>query len=156
MTEQAEVQSEVRGLLIPLKQGGLLVPNSTVAEIIDNRPPEDRPEGSPEWFLGNIMWRRRPLPVVSYERLTGHDFDEGGLRQRIMVCHGLNPDGPLFVGILSQGIPRLVRVSEENTTPDNEILPDNWPVLSRVNIGDDRAFVPDLPRLVSMVKEIQD
>ena len=48
--------TNLTGLLIPLADRTLLLPNVVVAELIPYRTPQVTP-GMPDWFLGQVAWR---------------------------------------------------------------------------------------------------
>jgi len=51
-------QRDIRGVLITVTQGRLLLPNASVAEVITYSEPE--PVGdAPEWLLGRVRVARR-------------------------------------------------------------------------------------------------
>ncbi|HBZ98965.1 MAG TPA: chemotaxis protein, partial [Pseudomonas sp.] len=54
------------GLLMPLADRMLLVPNVAVAELIPYRAPQ-AVQGMPAWFLGQVQWRDLSLPLLSFE-----------------------------------------------------------------------------------------
>ena len=58
------------GLLVPLADRTLLLPNVAVAELIPYRAPQVS-EGMPEWFLGQIAWRDLRLPLLSFSEKPG-------------------------------------------------------------------------------------
>lgn len=146
------VIGDIRGVLIPVGTEKLLLPNATVAEIISYRDPESTPEGAPNWLLGDIGWRQRTVPVVALENMFGGDY-QGYTRGRIAVCYSLLEDEEHpYLGVVSDGIPHLVRVREE----DIEVLPlsdadRELPVLARLRLKDEEALIPDLARLTEMV-----
>ena len=58
-------QRDIRGVLISVSQGRLLLPNASVAEVITFSEPE--PVGNaPDWMLGQIRWRGWRLPLLSF------------------------------------------------------------------------------------------
>jgi chemosensory pili system protein ChpC len=142
---------DIRGVLISIGGQRLLLPNATVAEIISYRDAEHAAaEGSPAWLLGDITWRQRKVPLLSLERLFGDGSDEYTyLRGRIVVCYSLLGDSERpYLGIISDGIPRLVRVGEEDIEP----LPlgeaeAGMPLLARLKLKGEEAIIPDIARL---------
>jgi len=140
---------EIRGLMIPLHTDvSLLLPNAAVAEIIDFHGVAALPD-KPEWVAGETDWRQRRLPVVRFERLLGEPGVAKGLRQRIVVCHVLNPQARRpFVGIVAANIPRLVRIRESML--EGVPMPDNWrerPLRAALRLDGQAAVIPDLPAL---------
>jgi chemosensory pili system protein ChpC len=110
--EQKEIQ-EVASLLIPLQGQSILLPNVTVAEIVPVSPVQ-LVENAPMWYIGNCQWREMIVPVLSFEALNGEAKSTMNARTRFAVLNttGLHVDLP-FIAILTQGLPRLARVSED-------------------------------------------
>jgi chemosensory pili system protein ChpC len=140
--------TDIRGLLIPIGGQRLLLPNATVAEIIAYRDPAPAAEGSPSWLLGNIDWRQRDVPTVALENMFGGEY-QGYTRGRIAVCYSLlaGTERP-YLGVVSDGIPHLVRVRAEDIEP----LPpqggdSDLPLLARLKLKGEDALIPDVARL---------
>lgn len=148
MSALSEVPSEIRGVLIPLQQQSLLLPNAAVAEIIDYRELESA-QDFPEWVVGSTQWRQRNLPVVQFEKFLDQAVAGGGQRRKILVCHTLQADAQRpFVGILAMAIPRLVRVTQEQLQGEElgaELA--DAPVLAALKYDGERALIPDLAGL---------
>jgi chemosensory pili system protein ChpC len=110
--EQKKIQ-EVASLLIPLQGQSILLPNVTVAEIIPSAPVQAI-ENAPYWYLGNFQWRELTVPLLSLEALNGEAVSSMHSRARFAVLNttGLHSDLP-FIAIITQGLPRLARVSED-------------------------------------------
>jgi chemosensory pili system protein ChpC len=149
------VPEEIRGVLIPLQHTQLLLPNAAVAEVIGYREPDEAASGA-GWLMGNIVWRQRNLPLIRMETLLGQEAGEGGVRQRIVVCHSLNEDARRpFFGFVAAAIPRLVRVREEllqGETLDQALL--EAPLHAQVLFDGLPALIPDLGRIEQLLTEI--
>ena len=65
VTDQNSAAS-LTGLLLPLSDRTLLVPNVALAELIPYRAPQATP-GLPAWLLGQVAWRDLRLPLLSFE-----------------------------------------------------------------------------------------
>ena len=144
---------ELRSVLIPTGMERLLLPNAAVAEVIDFRDPEPFTGTEPDWGLGLVTWQRRTFPVIAAEMLLGGSFDPLAPRLRIAVCHSLLSlkDRP-FLGIVSHGIPRLVRVSPETIEESpGPALADDWPILAQVFVNDVYALIPDFEKIERML-----
>lgn len=104
---------EVASLLIPLQGQTVLLPNVTVAEIVPVSPIQPV-DNSPNWYLGNCQWRELTVPLLSFEALNGDERPGLHSRARFAVLNttGINDSLP-FIAILTQGLPRLARVSED-------------------------------------------
>jgi chemosensory pili system protein ChpC len=142
---------DIRGVLISVHQGRLLLPNASVAEVITFSDPERIP-GAPGWLLGHIRWRGWRLPLLSFSRFAGWSEEEGQIGAKVVVLKALggNPKLPYFA-VLSQGFPRLVTVSRKalQDTPGAGDLPAGVHALVRLN--DDPASVPDLAEIEARI-----
>ena len=137
-------QRDIRGVLINVSEGRLLLPNASVAEVITFSDPEPV-ENAPDWLLGRIRWRGWRLPLLSFSRLAGWSQEEGQLGAKVAVLKALggNPKLPFFA-VLSQGFPRLVTVSQAALAESHDIKELPLGIHSRVVLNDDPAVVPDL------------
>ncbi len=148
---------ELYSLLIPLKGERLLVPRMCVAEVIafvENM--RERPEDSPDWFLGTVEWNGRRLPVVSFDDPDVDDRRTKRGRTRVVVFHSLT--GELrggYYGILTQGFPQLVRVNPDVLAVDtDQPLPERPPVLCRARMIHEYPLIPDVERIERMIAEL--
>jgi chemosensory pili system protein ChpC len=141
---------DIRGVLITVPQGRLLLPNASVAEVITFSDPEAI-EGAPDWMLGNIRWRGWRLPLLSFSRLAGWSQEAGQIGAKVVVLKALggNPKLPYFA-VLSQGFPRLVTVSRAALSDLGE-GGDIGEIGSRVMLNDDAAVVPDLAAIEAQI-----
>jgi chemosensory pili system protein ChpC len=134
---------EVASLLIPIQGRLLLAPNVTVAEIVPVSqviPVED----APAWYLGNCSWREQTIPLLSFEVMNGEDKPGVASRSRFAVLNttGVNESLP-FIAILTQGLPRLARVTEEEITEREDA--DNKPFeLMHVSWAGEEAVIPNV------------
>lgn len=146
-------QSDIRGVMIVVTKGRLLLPNATVAEVITYSEPEPVPN-APHWLMGRVRWRGWRIPMVSFARLAGYSDSEGERGSKVAVLKALtgNPRLPYFC-MLTQGFPRLTTVSRDQLvdTADDSILPPG--VLMRVMLRDDEAVIPDLAQLESLLAQ---
>lgn len=145
-----DAPNDIRGVLIQVEGGRLLLPNATVSEVLSYATPEPV-EGAPDWILGRIRWRGWQLPLVAWARLAGTAPDEaGGLGSKVAVLKALhgNPRLPYFA-LLTQGFPRLVTVSRSALVADAGDLPDA--ALASVLLNEDRALVPDMDAIAGRI-----
>ena len=141
---------DIRGVLITVPQGRLLLPNASVAEVITFSDPEAI-EGAPDWMLGNIRWRGWRLPLLSFSRLAGWSSEDAHLGAKVAVLKALGGNAKLpFFAILSQGFPRLVTVSRAALSDLGE-GGDIGEIGARVMLNDDAAVVPDLAAIEAQI-----
>lgn len=147
-------QTDIRGVMISVANGRLLLPNATVAEVITYAEPELVPD-APAWLLGRLRWRGWRLPLISFARLAGLADKEGELGAKVAVLKGLGgvPKVP-FTCLLTQGFPRLTTVSADLLLDAPEGTPLRPGVLRNVLLRDDPAMIPDLAAIEAMVAEV--
>ncbi|MGA2024347.1 MAG: chemotaxis protein CheW [Steroidobacteraceae bacterium] len=146
--------AEVYSLLIPLADARLLVPRACVAEVVGYQVPAPM-EAAPPWYLGLVNWNARSLPLVSFEGACGLPIPPASGRSRVVVFHALGGHIEIgYFGIVSQGFPQLVRVSNDVVRPDNSrIFAERVPVLCQVRMLNETPLLPDLERLELMIAE---
>ena len=134
--------SEIAGLLIPLHEKQLLLPNVTVAEIIPYRAPTVIGDHA-SWLLGQMEWRNIHIPVLSYEVLNGASIPSlEGARLAVVNGTGANRTIP-FYAILIQGIPKLTHVKEDDIVTVEAMHLGPYDKMS-VSILGEHAMIPDL------------
>ena len=146
---------DVRSVLIPLQGGQLLLPNATVAEVVNYLPPEPLAD-VPDWLLGIVSWREQRVPVVSFERLIGQALDDKPGRQtRLAIFYTLNgnPERP-YIAVRADAIPHLVRVSKRNIADEHEPKELGPQVLRQVQVNGEGAMIPDLDVVEREVEKV--
>ncbi|AWK99368.1 chemotaxis protein CheW [Stutzerimonas stutzeri] len=129
------------GLLMPLADRMLLVPNVAVAELILYRAPQ-AVQGMPAWFLGQVQWRDLSLPLLSFEAASSGEPQPVGSAARVAVLNAVGGrDHVKFIALLVQGIPHSIKVDASLARADVELAPLE---LDAVNLGDMQARIPDL------------
>lgn len=142
---------EIHCMLIPVNPEALLLPTSTMAEVIDFTEPAPM-ESAPGWLLGQVEWERRQVPVFSFSDLiNGTDVEAVSSGSKIMILKSLSNSARVpYLGLLLGDLPRPVVVKESNleeTGDDKKSLG----AFSRVTIEEQDAIIPDLDRLTHLV-----
>jgi chemosensory pili system protein ChpC len=145
----------LHSLLIPLVGRRLIVPRACVAEVIGLGRFRLR-EQEPAWLLGDVAWSDHIVPLVSFEAACGDPVPEIGGRSRAVILRSITGKlGRGGLALLCQGLPQLVRVSEEVLQLDpGGGEPENAPVLCRVKVVNETPLVPDLEQLEGWVAEL--
>lgn len=153
-------QPDIRGVMITVTGGRVLLPNATVSEVITFSLPEPVPN-APNWLLGRIRWRGWRLPLISFARMAGYADVEGELGAKVVVLKALGGNAKLpFFALLTQGFPRLVTVQADQLLSDADADADNEfggmvrpGVLHPVLLRDDPAVVPDLAQIELLIAD---
>lgn len=144
---------EIRGVLLPLREAQLLLPNASVSEVVSTTELAMISD-MPSWFLGVLSWRQREVPVISFEELVEVPSDESNQSSKIAICNTLggNPRRP-FIGILLSSMPKLVRVSENVITPLENEHDLGTAVKRQLIINGEEAWIPDMNSVEWVVQE---
>jgi chemosensory pili system protein ChpC len=143
---------ELYGLLVPLAEERLVVPRTIVAEVLTWQTPQPVPD-VPPWYLGDIKWNARAVPVVSFEALCGRSFPAPGTRTRIVIFVAIsNQLGAGYFGLGTQGFPQLVRMNPDvvKADPDGKYS-ERGPVLCQVRLLNESPLIPDFECIEQMI-----
>jgi len=151
MTQTYEKSSIIRAQLISLANMNMILPNTCIAEIIS--PGELNPvKKTPRWFLGMMDWRGVRIPVISFE--AANDIASNALMHdmRIAVLNGISGEDKLpFYGLVSQGIPRLMRL-EKSAISAIETPGQKHPLVrEQVRLADGTAVIPDQNKIEKLL-----
>lgn len=151
MSDKPELLSCV---LIPVLEGTLLLPNVSVAEIVDYAEPEALADGPP-WMIGQLRWRGLTLPVISYDAANGGAtrLPENN-RRRIAVLNTIGEahDRLPFLALVTQGIPRQAKIEESAlTAKDGARGPAD---LMLVDFEGETTRIPDLEYLEQLAASL--
>jgi chemosensory pili system protein ChpC len=147
----ASLPREIRGVMLPVTGGRVLVPNTTMAEVITYAQPAPVAD-APAWLLGRLAWRGWGLPVLAFSVLAGTAAQEPTENTRVAILKALSGNARLpYFGVLCQGFPRLTLVSEEMLVQDEvqDAVPTG--VREQVRVHDEPAWIPDLGAIESLV-----
>ena len=113
-------------------------------------------EDTPNWMLGYLSWRRRSLPLVSFETVV--DETRAPVispRAQIAIVYGLsgNPDRA-HMALLIQGIPKVVHLEEKDVESAEGSTNQTHPlVLQDMKIGGEIVGVLDIDALEMLLEK---
>ena len=147
--DKKELPDQLSSLLVKVKQDVLLLPNVSVAEIV-NLGNVEKLDGKPDWYLGKISWRELELPLISYEGLKGQETPDLKASSKIIILNGIRGDRLLpFYGLVSQGIPRLSRVSPREVNQE-EKCSEHTDFMS-LSLNGENVVIPNLENIEQMI-----
>jgi len=152
----SEAIQELPTFLITLQKNNILLPNTSVAEIIPYEPLQ-RSQDTPDWFLGTLGWRGLEVPVVSIEMLADKRANFSLISvssASLVVCTGIRRDDELpFYALVAQVMPRLQRiVPDELIEPGEEARPAE---MQKILYRGEPAVIPDLDYIEEKLKEVE-
>lgn len=152
MSQAVAAQSGVEtltGLLLPLADRTLLLPNVALAELVPYRAPAAT-AGMPPWLLGQFNWRDLRLPLLSFEAASnGKPVIGPGCQVAVLNALGGRPDVK-FIALLLQSIPLSMKVDARLPRADAELAPLE---LDAVLLNDTLVKIPDLVGLEQLLAD---
>ena len=145
----AEKSEQLSCVLIPARDTTLLLPNVTIAEIVDYDL--EASDSDSQWSLGRIQWRGISLPVLSWEAADGGESAAPeGRRGRILVLNtiGEQHQSMPFMAMASQGIPRQAKIAPYDLKKQQE-APGKASLMT-VRYAEEECLIPDLSVLESL------
>jgi len=104
----------VKSLLLPMKTSSVIVPNTSIAEIVSVEhvlPVND----APTWMLGYLSWRRRSVPLLSFDAVQQGEPDFLTTRSKIAVLYSISDDGTFpYMALLMQRAPKVMNIAESD------------------------------------------
>lgn len=147
-----DAEGSIRGVLIQVAGGRLLLPNATIAEVLSYAEPEAIVD-APEWLLGRMRWRGWQLPMIAFSQMAGMGAERPGLGTKVVVLKALGENARLpYFAMVTQGFPRLVTVTQQtllHDAGDDEALPVG--IQARVRLNQDDALLPDLQAIEALI-----
>jgi len=144
-----EEEKEIKALVLPQLEGALLLPNTTVVEVVSLDVVKQKK--AVNWLLGTVKWRNLDISVVSFEKMKDASVDDNSVRSRIAICHSFSEDDNnqnSFVGINMQGIPKLLLVNESVISQVLPIDEDEMrPLVTHVVVSNQKLSIPDMDKL---------
>lgn len=150
----AQLAPDIRGVMIPVTEAKVLLPNASVSEVITYGNPQAI-DGAPDWVYGIVTWRGWRIPLFSFSKLSRRADSEktAGAKVAILKALGGNQKMP-YMALLAQGFPRLTTITSENLLleGDQDDLPDG--VSHAVMVNDEVAYVPDMDGIEQRLLEV--
>ncbi len=142
----------IPSLMIPMWGEPLLLPNTSVAEVIGFVMPQNGDGGD---FLGQIKWRGQDVPVLNLEA-DAPPIDSIGRAARIAVFNSASGKTKQpFVAVLVNGIPRLNNIRPDNLRYATDDADENLPngIQARVMLGQEVMRLVDLAVLEQLAEK---
>jgi chemosensory pili system protein ChpC len=147
-----EIRTDIRGVLVPISETRLLLPNAVIAEVITFVSP-DPVATKATWLLGKVNWRNYKLPLVSIASFAGFVGRESLLNVKIAILKGLSGQAQVpYLAILTQGFPKLTVVGPESVQVDTVAQRRDGIAMSvRLTADEADAHIPDLDAIEGAV-----
>lgn len=143
--------SFIHCMLIPLQQHYLLLPNSSIAEVVPKTGYTAASSAS-GYHLGHVGWRDRQLAVIDLETMLVGQGAAQRPAAKFCIVNGINPHADLdYYAIPCTGSPQLITLNQTalRRTHDEDTSPFLY---CRIKIGSKAALIPDLDRVETAIQ----
>ncbi|MDC9725299.1 MAG: chemotaxis protein CheW [Gammaproteobacteria bacterium] len=133
-------------MLIPLQQHYLLLPNSTIAEVIP-MPRLSSANDKPNYWVGECNWHEKRLPVIDLESLVENEDYDMVDAHKLCVLHGINNNVDVNTYALPcYGIPQLIHLNESALKLAQDSETSDF-LHYKIQIGKKEAYIPNLDKI---------
>ena len=140
-------------LFLPVTGKHLLVPNVALAEVVPMTAVAGI-DDMPNWVLGTLQWRKKTIPLISFEAINDEPFVESGDYLRVAVMNGCQDGDKMpFYAIALRGTPRMTRLVEEEVTGQENYDLGIAESMSVVVDGNE-ALIPNLEYIEAQIHDI--
>lgn len=147
----AQAPQFVHCMLIPLNRHYLLLPNSSITEVIPLTGVRQEKTGNASW-LSTIQWQQQTLPVVHLEKLLSEGNETESADSKMCIINGINADADVAsYAIPCSGSPQLITLNQAalHLTHDDN----NSPYLHcQIKISNKVALIPNLDQLEAAIR----
>ncbi len=142
----SELMNEIRGVMIPVTGGHVVLPNAAIAELVAYTPPGSMP-CEEDWVLGFINWRGWQVPLFSFSLMAELAEEERDNTARVAILKALTGSTNMpFLALMTQGFPQLHNLNKQNLQiiPGAEMTPG---VAYQVEVEGQQGYIPDLTHI---------
>jgi len=138
-------------MLIPLKQHYLLLPNTTIAEVIPMPSNIEPIDNRPDFYLGNYQWHQQQLAIIDLENLVENNAVDTSDANKLCVLYSINNGNAIGAYALPcHGAPQLIHLNESalklaDTAENSDFLH------CRIHIANKTAYIPNLDHLEATI-----
>ena len=146
---------KIQSLIIPLRHNNMVLPQTTVAEVIAV-PEVDSTASDAIWYTGNIIWHNQQVPLISVERMCGiGNLDPINRARRIAVLYGLEKFAGLeYYALEIQAIPHPVLLGNEDLVAVDEVTDEHEVIDAHVQAIGIKSSIPNLTIVEEKLKEV--
>jgi len=133
-------------MLIPLQQHYLLLPNSTIAEVIP-MPHMREANDKPNYWIGQCDWHSWQLPIIDLESLVENEVYDISDANKLCVLHGINSSADINIYALPcYGVPQLIHLNESALKLAQDASDSDF-LHYQIKIGNKVAYIPNLDKI---------
>jgi chemosensory pili system protein ChpC len=140
-------------MLIPLKQHYLLLPNTTIAEVIPMPSTIETIDNGLDFYFGNYLWHQQRIAIIDLENLVENNTVDTSDANKLCVLYSINSDNAINAYALPcHGAPQLIHLNESalklvDAPEDSDFLH------CRIHIANKIAYIPNLDHIEATISQ---
>lgn len=140
-------------MIIPLQHHYLLLPNSTLAEVIPSPRLINTDASKPDYWIGECQWNAQSIPIIDLESLVTKNTSNTADASKLCVLRGINPASNISIyGLPCYGVPQLIHLTESALKQAEQSIESDY-VHYQVQIGNKVAYIPNLDAIETMLSQ---
>lgn len=141
-------------MLIPLQHHYLLLPNTTIAEVIP-MPRMTMDNSKTDYWVGQYDWNSQQLPVIDLESLVEGNPSNSAEANKLCILHGINAEVDLNAYALPcYGAPQLIHLNESALRLVADVADSEF-LHCQIQIGSKIAYIPNLDNIEITISQQQ-
>ncbi|WP_289281423.1 MULTISPECIES: chemotaxis protein CheW [unclassified Methylophaga] len=150
MEKPAQAQF-VHCMLIPLQKHYLLLPNSTITEVLPKATIKQAATKMTPW-LEWVEWQQKKLAVVDLETLLKQNIETLYPANKLCIIEGINADADIgYYAIPCTGSPQLITLNASALKMTHDQNNSDY-LYCQIKVGNKVAFIPNLDKLEIAIK----
>ncbi len=143
----------IRCMLLPLQDKLLLIPNTTVIEVV-HFPHTTTSGDIPNYWVGHFNWRAQQLAIIDIDALLDQRSTTTSEKaSHVCILKGIhNPEALNAYALPCYAPPQLISIDLE-TLNSLEQASTDW-LYAQIKIGSKVALIPDLDALESLISNV--
>ena len=147
----------IKCVILTLKKQNVLIPNALVAEIVSVKDIETSGD-KPSWYIGDMKWRGKEIPLLSFEASGGEKISGVNLNTQAVVLIAVGKGGEAsespYMGLVMSGVPHISDFSRDQIKSDDDGAEPHPMVAQKVRVNGASVSILDVDAMVSMVVEL--
>ncbi len=144
-------EDRIRCLTLNFFSYKMLIPNASVAEVIEPKSKIEPRLGAPEWFGGLMTWREQDVPVLIFEKIMNIEASKPQKYRRVLILNTPGNQGCApFTALGCQSIPSLTLI-EETRLATSSIMSEQ---VIHIKLDGENYIIPNISLLEEKVSEV--
>ncbi|MFT7413734.1 MAG: chemosensory pili system protein ChpC [Methylophagaceae bacterium] len=142
-------------MIIPLQHHYLLLPNSTLAEVIPLPRIIHTDNAKPSYWIGQCDWQAQTIPIIDLESLVENKPSNTTDAGKLCVLRGINTSANISIyGLPCHGVPQLIHLTESALKLAENAIESDY-VHYQIQVGNRIAYIPNLDAIETMLSKQQ-